>query len=91
MHTSHTPVRRGASRVLAGLTAAALLATAACSTGGGGTNEPAPVDTEAQGSMMQDYAADMQFKAAEPIDVGILWTDWPETPVTDSWEIFNKI
>ena len=91
MHTSHTPARRGASRVLAGLTAAALLATAACSTGGGGTNEPAPVDTEAQGSMMQDYAADMQFKAAEPIDVGILWTDWPETPVTDSWEIFNKI
>ena len=21
----------------------------------------------------------------------MLWTDWPETPITDSWEIFDEI
>lgn len=40
---------------------------------------------------MTDYAADMTFKAKEPIELSMLWTDWPEVPVKDSWEFFDEI
>ena len=40
---------------------------------------------------MSDFAADTTFKATEPVTFSMLWTDWPETPITDSWEFFDEI
>ena len=28
---------------------------------------------------------------AEPMELGILWTDWPETPITDTWQVLDEI
>ena len=50
------------------------------------------VDLETQNvGAMDDYAADVQFKATEPIKLTMLWTDWPKVPVEDSWRIFDHI
>ncbi|WP_108718232.1 extracellular solute-binding protein [Miniimonas sp. S16] len=85
-------------RVVAG--AATLAATAmvlsACGGGGGGGNNEADGGTgeSAEGVQLecsQESAADAQFKAAEPVELGILWTDWPEMPVKDSWQLFDEI
>ena len=76
-------------RSFVGLSAAAFatVAVSACGSGSGET-----VDAEAQNvGAMDDYTADMQFKATEPIQVSMLWTDWPEVPVEDTWRIFDHI
>ena len=80
-----TPTRRS----LLGLVAAATgsLALAAC----GGTSGD-PVDAAGQDTAaMKDYAAGQQFRATEPFTLTMLWTDWPENPVTKSWEVFDRI
>ncbi|MGO1569174.1 MAG: extracellular solute-binding protein, partial [Brachybacterium sp.] len=76
-------------RSFVGLSAAAFatVALAAC-----GSNSAEEVDVESQNvGAMDDYAADTQFKATEPIQVSMLWTDWPEVPVEDSWRLFEHI
>ena len=79
------PRRRG----FVGLSAAAF-ATVAMSACGSGSGEE--IDAEAQSvGAMDDYAADMQFKATEPMQVSMLWTDWPEVPVEDTWRLFDHI
>ncbi|MHA3947589.1 ABC transporter substrate-binding protein [Cellulomonas bogoriensis] len=74
------------------LTAVSALALAACGgTGGspgGGTAAAEPAELECA---VTDYAADQQFTSPEPMEVSMLWTDWPESPVTDSWRIFDEI
>lgn len=70
-----------------GIAATGLLALVGCSS----TSTP-DVDIASQNvGAMENFAADMQFKATEPLDLGLLWTDWPDTPVKDSWEIFKEI
>ena len=70
-----------------GIAAAGLLAMVGCS-----SKSKEAVDISSQNvGFMEGYAADMQFKASEPLDLSLLWTDWPDTPVKDSWEIFKEI
>ena len=57
-----------------------------------GSDAEEEVDLASQNvGAMEDYAADTQFKASEPFTVSMLWTDWPEVPVEDSWRIFEHI
>ncbi|MGP9537312.1 ABC transporter substrate-binding protein [Brachybacterium sp. AOP43-C2-M15] len=81
----HSPTRRS----FVGLSAAAF-ATVALSSCGSSSGEEVDVETQNVGAM-EDYAADTQFKATEPMQVSMLWTDWPEVPVEDSWRIFDHI
>ncbi|MFC7376782.1 MULTISPECIES: extracellular solute-binding protein [unclassified Brachybacterium] len=76
-------------RSFVGLSAAAFgsLALASC---GSGTGEEVDIESQNVGAM-EDYAADMQFKATEPIQVSMLWTDWPDVGVKDTWRIFEHI
>lgn len=70
--------------------AVSALALAACSDGGGGGSSAAgePVDLTCA---VDDYAADEQFTSPEPMEVSMLWTDWPEAPVKDTWQLFDEI
>jgi len=71
------------------LTAVSALALAACTDGGGGeSTEDGPVALECA---VEDYAADQQFTSPEPMEVSMLWTDWPETPIKDTWQLFDEI
>ncbi|MEE1618696.1 ABC transporter substrate-binding protein [Brachybacterium sp. J153] len=76
-------------RSFVGLSAAAFatVALSACSSDAG---EEVDVSTQNVGAM-ENYTADMQFKATEPIQVSMLWTDWPDVPVEDTWRIFDLI
>ena len=76
-------------RSFVGLSAAAF-ATVALAACGSGDAEEVDVETQNVGAM-DDYAADMQFKATEPMQVSMLWTDWPEVPVEDTWRLFDHI
>jgi len=79
--------RRGWQLVAAGVAASSLLFLTACS--GDAAGDEAGLDNT-EGSMT-DFAADQQFKATEPVDFSILWTDWPELPIKDSWQLFDEI
>jgi putative aldouronate transport system substrate-binding protein len=81
--------RRAGRRMTAVVGAAALLALAACSPDSGGGEE---VDgLEQTTGMMENFEADEQFKATEPVNLSLLWTDWPDMPVKDSWQVFDEI
>lgn len=73
----------------AALGATVLLALAACTADGGGDDEVDGLEQTA--GSMASFAADEQFKATEPVSFSMLWTDWPELPVKDSWELFDEI
>lgn len=89
--TTSTPFRLQLSRrSVVGMSAAAFasVALASCSSGEGGGE----VDLSTQNvGAMEDYAADTQFTATEPITLTMLWTDWPDVPVTDTWRLFARI
>lgn len=84
-----TPMRATRRGVLGySIAASSALALAACS-GDGGDGE---VDIEGQSTgAMEDFTADMQFTATEAFTLPLLWTDWPELPIKDSWQIFDEI
>ncbi|MFI2104973.1 extracellular solute-binding protein [Isoptericola sp. NPDC019693] len=83
-----TPRSRSPWRAVpAALAASSLLLVAAC---GGETEEDGAGLDNTEGSMT-DLAADQQFRATEPLDFSILWTDWPELPIKDSWQLFDEI
>ncbi|MEE1618702.1 ABC transporter substrate-binding protein [Brachybacterium sp. J153] len=88
-HPLPLPVSRPRRRSVLGLGAAALggMTLAAC---GGNSDEPADVASQNVGAM-ESYEADQQFTATEPFSLSILWTDWPENPVTESWKLFDHI
>ena len=71
----------------AAVVASSMLFLAACS---GDASEDGAELENTEGSMT-DFAADQQFKATEPLDLSILWTDWPDLPIKDSWRIFDEI
>lgn len=79
------PTRRG----FVGMSAAAFATVALASCGSGGA-EDVDVDEQNVGAM-DDFTADTQFKATEPMQISMLWTDWPDVPVEDSWELFDRI
>ncbi|MDQ0374200.1 ABC transporter substrate-binding protein [Cellulomonas humilata] len=78
---------RARQRATALVAATALISLAACSSGGSGDDDAGENDA----ASMSSYAADTTFKATEPVTFSMLWTDWPETPITDSWEVFDEI
>ncbi|GAB6939444.1 extracellular solute-binding protein [Isoptericola variabilis] len=80
--------RRAWQRGAAVVAATSLLALAACSSDGGEEGGAGSENTEGS---MTDFAADQQFKATEPMDASILWTDWPDLPIKDSWKLFDEI
>ncbi|GAA2273220.1 extracellular solute-binding protein [Glycomyces scopariae] len=83
--TPFRPTRRGLIGI--SIAASSALALAACSDDDGGE-----VDLDAQNKgAMDDFAADMQFKATEPITLSVLWTEWPDLPITDTWQFFTEI
>lgn len=90
---SHHPLPMSTSRPrrrsVLGLGAAAVggLALAGC---GGSADTPVDAADSAVGAM-EDFEADQQFTATEPFTLSILWTDWPENPVTEDWEVFDRI
>jgi putative aldouronate transport system substrate-binding protein len=80
------PTRRGV--IGTAIAASGALALAACSDDGG----DAEVDLERQSKgAMDDYAADAQFTATEAFTLSLLWTEWPEVPITDTWQFFTEI
>lgn len=87
----HLAGRRTRSLRAAGaLTLVGALALAACSSGGGGGS----TNADGEGAELEcstEPAADTQFKAAEPREFSLLWTDWADYPITDSWEFFDEI
>lgn len=69
--------------------AATIISTSACTSD---SSDADVVDVEEQSTgAMKDFAADEQFTASEPFDLSMLWTDWPEVPVTDDWQLFDVI
>ncbi len=67
---------------------------AACGSDGGdgGSADPGnPGDSGVELECAQESVATEQFRAAEPTELGILWTDWPEVPIKDSWQLFDEI
>lgn len=78
---------RARQRATALVAATALISLAACSSGGSGDDDASGNDA----ASMSSFAADTTFKATEPVTFSMLWTDWPETPITDSWEVFDEI
>jgi multiple sugar transport system substrate-binding protein/putative aldouronate transport system substrate-binding protein len=70
----------------------AALTLAACSSDGGGGSSGDDTDpsTQMQGAM-ENYEAGDQFTATEPLTFSILWTEWPELPIKDSWEFFDVL
>ena len=76
-------------RTFVGLTAATFgaLTLASC-----GSSSDAEVDAGSQDvGAMDGFEADQQFTATEPLTISILWTDWPEQPVTETWKVFDHI
>lgn len=90
MTTSNIPPFITGRRSFVGLSAAAFatVAMTACSSGSG--DEPVDVSSQNVGAM-EGFAADTQFTASEPFEVSMLWTDWPDVPVKDTWRIFERI
>jgi putative aldouronate transport system substrate-binding protein len=70
-----------------------VLAAAGCSGGGSDDAEGADAALSSGRSVgaMATFAADTQFTATQPMDLSILWTDWPELPVKDSWRLLDEI
>lgn len=86
------PLGPGATRRgFVGLSAAAFASVALTACGSGsGAGEEVDVSSLDVGAM-EGYEADTQFTASEPFSVSMLWTDWPEVAVKDSWRIFEQI
>lgn len=82
--------RRGGA--LVAMTVSVALALAACSGDGGNSGDDGGVSLENQSvGAMEDFQADQQFTATEPVTFSMLWTDWPDNPITDTWEVFDEI
>lgn len=64
----------------AGLGVGVGVGLAACSSGT--TEDSAPVEESTAGAI-EDFTADQTFTATEPLEFSMLWTDWPDFPITD--------
>ena len=76
------------ARAAGALTLVGALALAACSGGGGDTTaDGESTDLECS----SEAVADQPWKAAEPREFSLLWTDWADYPITDTWEFFDEV
>lgn len=83
-----TPIRATRRGVIGmSIAASSALALAACSDDDGGDVD---LDRQSKGAM-DDFAADSQFTATEAFTLSVLWTEWPDLPITDSWQFFDEI
>lgn len=83
-------VRRGGAVVA--MTVSAALVLAGCGGDGGDAADGGGASLEDQAvGAMDDFEADQQFTATEPVTFSMLWTDWPDNPITDTWEVFDEI
>ncbi|WP_211228574.1 extracellular solute-binding protein [Glycomyces tenuis] len=69
------------------IAASSMVALAACSSDDGSEVD---IDEQSKGAM-DDFAADTQFTATEPFTLSLLWTEWPELPIKDSWTFFDEV
>jgi len=81
--------RTRSARAAGALTLVGALALAACGSGDGG-------DTTADGESKDlecssESVAGEPWKAAEPREFSLLWTDWADYPITDTWEFFDEV
>ncbi|WP_152362687.1 extracellular solute-binding protein [Microlunatus speluncae] len=88
------PLRASRRQVLGfSVAAASLVVAAGCSAeGDGGGSDPGAEElaTKSKGAM-EGFTADTPFKATEPFTLSVLWTDWPDLPVKDSWTFFKEV
>ena len=88
------PMRASRRQVLGfSVAAAGLVVAAGCSAegdGGGGDPGADELANQSKGAM-DGFTADTPFKATEPFTLSVLWTDWPDLPVKDSWTFFKEI
>ena len=80
--------RRGTA--LGAAAVAAALGLAACGGGGGSSDDNAGAEGQ-ELECSTESVADEQWKAAEPREFSLLWTDWADYPITDTWEFFDVI
>jgi len=74
------------------MTVSAALVLAGCGGDGGDAADGGGASLEDQAvGAMDDFEADQQFTATEPVTFSMLWTDWPDNPITDTWEVFDEI
>ncbi|MBZ2195714.1 ABC transporter substrate-binding protein [Occultella gossypii] len=88
MAATATTLRRRRPGALVAAALAATLGLVACSSGDSG--EP-DADGAAELECSTESVANEQWRAAEPVTFSMLWTDWPETPVTEQWQLFDEI
>lgn len=84
-----TPLRMN-RRGLLGISILASSSFLLASCGDGDGDGEVDIDEQSEGAM-DDFAADTQFTATEPFNLSLLWTDWPENPITGSWAFFDEI
>lgn len=77
--------RRGV--IGASIAASSVFAFASC---GDGADGEVDIDSQSKGAM-DGFAADAQFTATEAFTLSLLWTEWPEVPIKDSWTFFTEI
>ncbi len=77
------------ARAAGALTVVGALALAACGGGDGGSTSAEGESAELECST--ESVADEQWKAAEPREFSLLWTDWADYPITDTWEFFDEV
>jgi putative aldouronate transport system substrate-binding protein len=80
------------SNVLTAFVSIGALTLAACGgdDGGDAQDDGADLSSQMQGAM-ENYQAGDQFTATEPLTFSMLWTEWPELPIKDSWEFFDVL
>ena len=81
--------RTRSARAAGALTLVGALALAACGSGDGGetTADGESKDLECS----SESVAGEPWKAAEPREFSLLWTDWADYPITDTWEFFDEV
>ncbi len=61
-----------------------------CSDNNGGATAPTELEDSMRGAM-EDFAEGVQFRATEPLDVDLLFCNWPEYSVQSSWTFLDDI
>ena len=80
---------RASRRKFIGISVAASSAVALAACGDSGGDGEVDIDSQSKGAM-DGFAADTQFTATEAFTLSLLWTEWPEVPVKDSWAFFDE-
>lgn len=85
------PSRRMRARAFGAATVVAVMGLAACGSGDGDGDGESTADGGVELQCSSESVADEQWTAEETRTFSMLWTDWPETPITDDWQLFDEI